>query len=76
MMRRSVASSSRRRAMKSAAKNVRASFMSSEGCRRNCPNPTQRLEPMAWTPRPGTSTTKRRAKVMRSSAGLKRRSWR
>ena len=46
MMRRSVASSSRRRAMKSAAKSVSASFMSSEGCRRNWPKPTQRLEPI------------------------------
>ena len=76
MMRRSAASSSRRRVMKSAAKRVRASFISSEGCSRNCPNPTQRLEPMACTPRPGTSTTKSSAKVTRSRRGLKRRSLR
>ena len=60
MIRRSAASSSRRRVMKSAANRVRASFISSDGCRRNCPKPTQRLDPMACTPRPGTSTTKSR----------------
>ena len=69
MMRRSVASSSRRRAMKSAAKRVSASFMSSEGCRRNCPKPTHRLDPMACTPRPGTSTTKRSPKVREQQQG-------
>ena len=53
MMRRSVAPSSSRRVMKSAAKSVSASFMSSEGCRRNCPKPTQRLDPMTSHPEPG-----------------------
>ena len=32
--------------MKSAANSVRASFISSDGCRRNCPKPTQRLDPI------------------------------
>ena len=76
MMRRSAASSSRRRAMKSAAKRVRASFISSDGCSRNWPKPTQRLDPMACTPRPGTSTTKSSPKVTSRMRGLKRRSLR
>ena len=76
MMRRSAASSSRRRVMKSAANRVRASFINSDGCRRNCPKPTQRLDPMAWTPRPGTSTTKRRPNVTSMMSGLNRRSLR
>ena len=76
MIRRSAASSSRRRVMKSAAKRVRASFISSDGCNRNCPKPTQRLDPMAWTPRPGTSTTKRSTNVTNMMRELKRRSLR
>ena len=53
MMRRSVAPSSSRRVIRSAAKIVRASFISSEGCRRNWPKPIQRLEPCDVDPEAG-----------------------
>ena len=76
MMRRSVAPSSSRRVIRSAAKIVSASFISSEGCRRNWPKPIHRLEPCAWTPRPGTRTTRRRKNVTTRRSGASRRSLR
>ena len=53
MMRRSVAPSSSRRVIRSAAKTVSASFISSEGWRRNWPKPTHRLEPCDVDPETG-----------------------
>ena len=76
MMRRSVAPSSSRRVIRSAVKIVSASFISSEGCRRNWPKPIHRLDPWACTPRPGTRTTRRRRKVTPKRSGASRRSLR
>ena len=75
-MRRSVAPSSSRRVIRSAAKTVSASFISSEGCRRNWPKPIHRLDPCTWTPRPGTRTTTRGMNVTTRSSGANRRSLR
>ena len=76
MMRRSAESSSIRRATKSATNSVSANFMSSEGCMRNWPKPTHRLDPSVWTPKPGTRTMHSNPKVTTRISGLSRRSLR
>ena len=41
-------------------KSRMVSLASSDGCRENWPNPSQRVAPFTFVPTPGTSTSRRR----------------